>query len=171
MKPTAKVFSFDLQFTGRKKTSFYRKLYGFKSKTKKINKDGEEKVYENFYPGLLTPMPHLRLGKSVVAVPMAAAEDLRFFFEDSKWRPIELYIFDAFLPPDDRLEAMEATLDRIKVAPDRTLGEVLRTTEPEVEFVGGVLKAVKRLIELDWSEGRKFSQMLRKKVAPFKGAR
>lgn len=171
MKPTAKVFSFDLQFTGRRKTSFYRKLYGFKSKTKKTNQNGREKVYENFYPGILTSVPHLRLGKSVIAVPEAAARGLRSFFENPKWEPIELYIFDAFLPPDDRLEAMEATLDRIEVAPDRTLGEALQASKPDVRLAEKVLKAAEKLTELDWSEDGEFSRMLRKRVAPFRRAR
>lgn len=171
MKPTAKVFSFDLQFTGRRKTDFYRKFYGFKSRTKKTNQEGREKIYESFYPGILTPMPHLRLGKSVVAVPMPAEEELRSFFENPKWRPIDLYVFDAFLSPDDRFQAMKKALDRIEVAPDRTLGEALRAPRPDDQLAGAVLRAAEKLIELDWSEDGEFSRMLRERVAPFKEVR
>ncbi len=69
----ARVYSFDLKFKGGKRTQFYRKLFGFRSKSTREDKEGREKVYENFYPGILTPLPHLRLGKSVFAVPKSAA--------------------------------------------------------------------------------------------------
>ncbi|KXA92676.1 hypothetical protein AKJ64_02555 [candidate division MSBL1 archaeon SCGC-AAA259E17] len=117
----ARVYSFDLQFEGGRRTQFYRELFGYRSRTTRTDEGGHEKIYENFYPGLLTPLPHLRLGKSVIAVPKTAQGEVDNFFEDSRWESMELYTFDGILPPEDRMEAMEDALNWVVVGEDRTL--------------------------------------------------
>lgn len=170
----AKVFSFDLGFTGGKKTRFYRELFGFKSKTTTEDKRGKKKVYEKFYPGLITPIPHLPLGKSVFAVPQEASDEVLAFFEDPKWEPAEVHVFDANLPPDDRYEAMERTLERIQIFEDRSLREELDYLEvmarkgdiskETLERAEKTTKAVEKVLQMDWTEDLSFSESIREEL-------
>lgn len=179
-KAHARVFSFDLQFRGSKRTSFYRKLFGYRSRVKREDSEGRTRVYENFYPGLLTPIPHLKLGRSVFAVPERAADKVSEFFQDSKWRPINLHAFTGILPPEDRMRAMEETLDRRKLV----LGEDLRSEIKSLREIASqgrlnstdlhrarrVLKAVDELTELDWTDEKKFSRNLQERITPIREA-
>lgn len=175
-----KVFSFDLQFRGSKRTSFYRKLFGFSSKTKKEDSKGRIHVYESFYPGLLTSIPYLKLGKSVIAVPKSAAERVNTFFQNSKWNPISLYIFTGIFPSEDRMKAMKETLNRVRVTPDATLGSEIESLlkiisqdnldSGDVPRARRALKAVDELTKLDWTDEREFSRNLGEKIAPLRRA-
>ncbi len=175
-KILARVYSFDLQFEGGKRTSFYRKLFGFKSKTTRENKKGEEKVYENFYPGILTPIPHLRLGKSVIAVPKTAEGKMDEFFENSRWGPIDLYSFDGIIPSRDRHKAMKETMKRVEIRKDRTLESELESLlslhskgqleSAEKPRVRRVLEEAKRLMKHDWTENSEFSEDLKNRIEP-----
>ncbi|KXA93930.1 hypothetical protein AKJ36_03630 [candidate division MSBL1 archaeon SCGC-AAA259I07] len=174
----ARVYSFDLQFEGSRRTQFYREFFGYSSRTTKTDKEGREKVYENFYPGLLTPLPHLRLGKSVIAVPKKARGEVDGFFEDSRWGPMELYSFDGILPPGDRMEAMKCTLSKIMIGEDRTLEseiesllslESRNSLNPEDEYrVRRVLERAEELMRYDWTDGSEFSKRLRKRLNPLR---
>lgn len=175
-----RVFSFDLRFRGSKRTSFYRKLFGFSSKTKKEDSKGRIHVYESFYPGLLTSIPHLKLGKSVIAVPEPAADRVSAFFQDSKWDPISLYVFTGIFPSEDRMRAMQETLDHVRVTPDATLGSEIESLlkivsrdnldSSDIPRARRVLKAVDELTKLDWTDERGFSRDLREKTAPLRKA-
>ena len=176
----AKVFSFDIKFTGTNRTTFYRKLFGFSSRVERGGKDGSTKIHTYATPGLLDEIPHAKLGKSVIAVPKAAAAKLRSFFSNPRWQPMELHAFDAILPSDIRLRAMEAALDRaIKVGPKqwaKLADEISELTallrqhpEPEVvERVNRALRAADELMRLDWSDDLEFSRTLEVKLAPLK---
>jgi hypothetical protein len=130
------------------------------------------------YPGLLTRIPHLHLGRSVVAVPARAAEKLDRFFGNPKWRPIQLHTFDAILPAGDRLRAMRNAFERIEVQPDVRLKEEMKflrssvaLAPPDLEEawrVRRVFSATGELIGLDWSEGRQFSRGLEANLAQLK---
>ena len=177
----AKVFSFDIKFVGARRTAFYRKLFGFSSRVERVNKDGSTKIHTYATPGLLDEIPHAKLGKSVIAVPRAAAARLRSFFSSPRWQPMELHMFDAILPPDVRLKAMEAALNRtIRVGPKQSakladeIGELaaLLRQHPEPEVVGRVnraLRAADELMKLDWSDDLEFSRVLETKLAPLRG--
>lgn len=177
-KPAAHVYSFDLKFTGGKRTRFYRELFGYSSKTIKEDKEGRKKVYRNTYPGILTSIPHTHLGRSVIAVPQKATKKLDSFFKDPRWTPCELHSFDAVLPSDQRLEAMSSTLDRIELTSSRTLREELdsllvtlrgsKMDREDLARVRKVLRAAQRLMEMDWSENREFSKSFRERLAPLK---
>lgn len=170
----ARIYSFDLQFGGGKRTKFYRKLYGFKSKSTREDQEGRERIYENFYPGLLTSIPHLRLGKSVIAIPKSAEDELDEFFGRSHWSGIDLYAFDGILPSEDRFEAMRKALNRIKVAEDQTLRSEIdylnRMREKnQLNSVGThrierVLKKSEDLMSLDWTDGQEFSKSLEEEI-------
>ncbi len=177
----AKVFSFDIKFTGTNRTAFYRKLFGFSSGVKRVGKDGSTKIHTYATPGLLDEIPHIKLGKSVIAVPKAAAARLRSFFSNPRWQPMELHMFDAILPPDVRLRAMEAALNRmIKVGPKQSakladeIGELTAllehpSPEPEVvERMNRALRAADELMKVDWSDGFEFSRMLEAKLTPLR---
>jgi hypothetical protein len=177
----AKVFSFDVKFTGAKRTAFYRKLFGYSSRAERMGKDGSTKIHTYSTPGLLNEIPHAKLGKSVIAVPKAAAARLRSFFSNPRWQPMELHTFDAILPPDVRLKAMEATLDRkVKIAPRQwtkfadEINELATLIEhqpmgPEVvERINRTLRVADELVRLDWSDGLEFSRMLEAKLAPLR---
>ncbi|KXA92062.1 hypothetical protein AKJ65_08110 [candidate division MSBL1 archaeon SCGC-AAA259E19] len=175
----AHVYSFDLQFEGGRRTQFYRELFGYRSRTTRTDEGGHEKVYENFYPGLLTPLPHLKLGKSVIAVPKTAQGEVDNFFKDSRWESMELYTFDGILPPKDRMEAMEDALNRVVVGEDRTLEseidslcslESRGSLDPEDRHrVRRVLEGAEELMEQDWTDGSKFSERLRERLDPLRG--
>jgi len=177
----AKVFSFDVKFTGAKRTAFYRKLFGFSSRVERVSKDGSTKIHTYATPGLLDEIPHTKLGKSVIAVPKAAAAKLRSFFSNPRWQPMELHAFDAILPPDVRLRAMEAALERtVEVGPKQRakladeIGELTAllehpSPEPEVvERINRALRAAGELMRLDWSDDLEFSRMLETKLAPLR---
>lgn len=174
----ARVYSFDLQFKGGKRTKFYRKLFGYKSKNTRQDEEGREKVYESFYPGMLTPLPHLRLGKSVIAVPKSAKGELDAFFEEEQWGSIDLYSFDGILPSDDRMAAMREVPGRRRITKDDTLEseiENLRTLvggnvpgPEERRRIGTVLDHVEDLKKYDWSDDREFSEELDEKVRPLR---
>lgn len=174
----ARVYSFDLQFEGSRRTQFYRELFGYRSRTTRTDKEGRERVYESFYPGLLTLLPHLRLGKSVIAVPKKTRGEVDDFFGDSRWEPMELYSFDGILPPEDRMEAMEDALSGVMVGEDRTLESEIESLlslesrdslDPEDEYrVRRVLERAEELMRCDWTGGAEFSEGLRKKISSLK---
>ncbi|KXB05556.1 hypothetical protein AKJ49_00545 [candidate division MSBL1 archaeon SCGC-AAA382A03] len=149
-------------------------MFGFKSKTTRENKNGQEKVYENFYPGVLAPLPHLRLGKSVIAVPKSARDKLDNFFQDSKWGSIDLYSFDGILPRKDRMKAMKETLERIKIDPNHSLKEeieFLKSMKEEGELDSRQVQKAKRVVKRcedlmkhDWSDEKEFSKQLKNKI-------
>lgn len=174
----ARIYSFDLRFKGGKRTKFYRKLFGYKSRTKRMDQEGREKIYESFYPGVLTPLPHLRLGKSVIAVPEAARGELDGFFEDEEWGSIDLYSFDGILPSEDRMEAMQETLERRRVRKEMDMESEIENLlsmlgraviEPEDRNrIRVLLDHVEDLEGYDWSDGRVFSEELEEKIAPLR---
>jgi len=178
-KTLVRVFSFDVKFTGSKRTVFYRKLFGFSSKSKRTNRMGQERTYLQTYPGLLTQMPHLKLGKSVLAVSLAAAPRLKAFFQDPAWQPIELHVFDALLPAELRFQAMgkavatskvgEATLKE-EIAALRFIVEHKRVGPEVIERIRRALRAADELTKLDLSEGREFSNELEVQLAPLRRA-
>lgn len=170
----ARIYSFDLQFGGGKRTKFYRKLYGFKSKSTREDQEGREHIYENFYPGILTSIPHLRLGKSVIAIPKSAEDTLNEFFGRSHWSGIDLYAFDGILPSEDRMEAMREALNRIGVAEDQNLSSEIdylnrMRGKNQLDNVGShrikrTLKKSEKLMSLDWTDGQEFSKNLNEKI-------
>ncbi len=175
----ARVFSFDVKFTGTRKTLFYRRLFGYSSSTKRSMKDGSTKIYTHVEQGLLGVIPHVKLGKSVFAVPKAAAARLEAFFSDLKWRPLELHTFDAMLPQELKLRAMRKTLETRRVGEAVLKGEIeaLRQIIERGRVGGGeltrirlVLRAAGELTRLDWSEGREFSNELEARLGPLKKA-
>ncbi len=164
----ARVFSFDLKFIGSRRATFYRKLFGFS-------------VRGRVYPGLLAELPHVRLGKSVLAVPKAAARHLDSFFAEPRWRPLELHSFDAILPADVRMRAMEDALNRpLVIGPKQrarlideigALRSLVRRAPPEpelVERIRRVLRAADELCRLDWTDNREFSRKLEVQLAPLR---
>ena len=167
----ARVFSFDIKFTGTRKTLFYRRLFGYSSSTKRELKDGTKKTYTHVAQGLLGRIPHVKLGKSVIAVPKAAAARLEAFFSDPRWQPIELHSFDAILPAEVKARAMEETLASLAIGRERVglaaeieeLSAALRQGElaPELaERARHVLRAAEELVAIDWTDGQEFSHKL-----------
>ena len=168
----ARVFSFDIKFTGTRRTLFYRRLFGYSSSTKRNKKDGTTKTYTHIARGLLGMIPHLKLGKSVIAVPKAAAPRLEEFFSDPRWRPMELHSFDAILPPELRTRAMEEALagsvvlggEKVKLLTE--IDELLtaakqRKLAPELaERARCILRVIEGFIVLDWTDGQEFSRRL-----------
>ena len=166
----ARVFSFDLKFTGTRKTLFYRRLFGYSSSTKRDLKDGSTKTYTHVARGLLGTIPHLKLGKSVIAVPKAAASRIEAFFSDPRWQPMEIYSFDAFLPAELRARAMDEALathlvlgrERVKLADE--IDEILAASRqgklaPELaERARHVLRVAEELVALDWTDEQEFSR-------------
>ncbi|MHA1595611.1 MAG: hypothetical protein ACTSXJ_02615 [Candidatus Baldrarchaeia archaeon] len=71
----------DLKRWSVKKTKFYRELYGADVKNVRRRKDGTvtERVYH--VRGLLDGIPHIKLDRSVFAVPPEFAARVRSFFE------------------------------------------------------------------------------------------
>jgi hypothetical protein len=168
----ARVFSFDIKFTGTRKTLFYRRLFGYSSSTKRSLRDGSTKTYTHVAQGLLGTIPHVRLGKSVIAIPKAAAPSLEEFFSDPKWQPMELHSFDAILSPELRARAMDEAIarplalgrERVKLATE--IDELLTAAgrgklAPEfAERARHVLRAAEELVTLDWTDGQEFSRWL-----------
>ena len=172
----ARVFSFDVKFVGTRKTLFYRRLFGYSSSTKRELKDGSRKTYTHVARGLLGAIPHVKLGKSVLAVPKAAAARLETFFLDPRWQPLELHSFDAILPAEVRARAMEEILASLTIGRERVglaaeieeLSAVLRQGEliPEqAERARHVLRVIEELIAIDWTYEREFSQRLEHHLA------
>ena len=170
-KALARVFSFDIRFTGTRKTLFYRKLFGYSSSTKRNKKDGTTKTYTYVARGLLGTIPHLKLGKSVIAVPKAAAPRLEEFFSNPRWQPIELHSFDAILPPKLRERAMEEALfgyvvgrERVKI--NTEMGDIITTAgqrklPPELaERARRLLRVIEEFIAVDWTDRQEFSRRL-----------
>lgn len=172
----ARVFSFDIKFAGTRKTLFYRRLFGYSSSTKRVLKDGSKKTYTHVSQGLLGTIPHVKLGKSVIAVPRAAAARLEAFFSDPRWQPLELHSFDAILPAEIRTRAMEEMLASLTIGRERVglaaeieeLSAALRQGElaPEhAERARHVLRAAEELLALDWTDEREFSHRLEPHLA------
>jgi hypothetical protein len=175
-KALARVFSFDVKFKGTKRTMFYRKLFGFSVRSRRMDTKGEVKTYVRSYPGLLAAIPHVKLGKSVLAVPIQAAPRLKSFFRNPMWQPIELHVFDAHLPPDIRLQAMDRALATSNLG-EATLKEEIaslqllckgKASADIVERVGRAMRAARELMALDWSDGREFSASLEAQLAPLR---
>ena len=173
----ARVFSFDVKFKGTKRTMFYRKLFGFSARSRRMDMKGEVKIYVRSYPGLLAIIPHVKLGKSVLAVPIQAAPRLKSFFRNPMWQPIELHTFDAILSPDARLQAMDRALATSNLG-EVTLKEEIaalqqllyrgKASADVVERVAKALRAVRELAALDWSDGKEFSTRLEAQLAPLR---
>jgi hypothetical protein len=134
--------------------------------------------------GLLTRIPHIKLGRSVIAVPMEAAPLLKSFFSDPRWAPIELHVFTAVLPARLRLESMEKALGQpVKIAEKETskLSDEIVSVQKLSE--GGEIgprlkeraeKAVRlceALLSVDWSDGQEFSTKLRGELEKLKKIR
>ncbi|KUO42102.1 MAG: hypothetical protein APU95_03820 [Hadesarchaea archaeon YNP_N21] len=170
----AKVFSFDIKFKGSRRTTFYRKLFGFSYKI------GPEKRTRSS-PGILEEIPYLKLGKSVIAVPQSCALKLKLFFSNPKWQPIELHVFDAILPPNERMEAMNSMLNKkikISKAEDAILISEInrlrlmvqnRSLDREtIERIRRVLREAEELKKHDWTDGREFSSKLDALIEPLR---
>ncbi len=178
----ARVFSFDLKFTGTRKTLFYRKLFGYSSSTKRDLKDGSTKIYTHLTRGLLGAIPHVKLGKSVIAVPRVAAARLEAFFSDPKWQPMDVYSFDAVLPAEVRVRAMSEILagpfvvGRERVKLDDEIDELLAAAgrgklAPELaERARHVLRVVEEIVTLGWTDGSEFSRWLELRLAQLRRA-
>jgi hypothetical protein len=175
----AKVFSFDLKFKGTKRTMFYRRLFGFSARSSRMDRRGDVKTYTRSYPGLLANIPHVKLGKSVLAVPIPAALKLKAFFRNPAWQPIELHIFDAILPPEIRLQAMINALTTSQIDQETLKDEVTalqhilqrdRANAEVLERVGRVLRTVDELMKNDWSDGKEFSTRLEAQLTPLRKA-
>ena len=178
----ARVFSFDLKFTGTRKTLFYRRLLGYSSSTKRDLKDGSTKIYTHITRGLLGTIPHVKLGKSVIAVPRAAAARLETFFSDPKWQPMNVYSFDAILPVEVRAHAMSEILSslfvvgRERVKLNDEIDELLAAAgrgklAPELaERARQVMCMVEDIITLDWTDGSEFSQWLKLRLVQLRRA-
>jgi len=173
-KILVRVFSFDVKFKGSKRTIFYRKLFGFTAKSKRTDRAGRERIYLKTYPGLLTQIPHLKLGKSVLAVPVGAASRLKAFFQDPAWQPIELHVFDAILPAELRFQAMRGALVTSKVGETvlkeeisalRSMAEHRRVAPEVLERIRRVLRVADELMKFDCSDGREFSDELESQLA------
>lgn len=144
-------------------------------------KDGYTKTYTHVARGLLGTIPHVKLGKSVIAVPKAAAARLEAFFSDPRWQPLELHSFDAILPAEVRARAMEKTLASLTIGRERAglateieeLSTVVRQGElaPELaERARHVLRVAEELIALDWTDEREFSRRLEPYLAQLRRA-
>ena len=173
-KALVRVFSFDVKFTGSKRTIFYRKLFGFSARSSRMDRRGEVKTYSRSYPGLLTSIPHVKLGKSVLAVPIQAAPKLKALFRNPAWQPIELHIFDAFLPPEIRLQAMGSVLATSRIGEETLKDEITalqhllqqgKANAETLERVNRVLRATDELMKTDWSDGKEFSSRLGAQIA------
>jgi hypothetical protein len=66
------VISFDFKQKKEKsqarKTRFFRELYGYSQQVKQQLKDGQVIIRNYHYPGVLDQIPHIKLGRSVLAV-------------------------------------------------------------------------------------------------------
>jgi hypothetical protein len=102
----ARVISFDLGAKGSQKVRFYRKLFGYYSTRRRGGR-----VQKTFVAGVLSKIPHLRLGKSVVAVPPEASDEVCGFLSNPAWKPIEVHIIDALLSPTQQAEAVRRVLE------------------------------------------------------------
>lgn len=174
-----RVFSFDVKFTGSKRTIFYRKLFGFSARSSRMDRRGEVKTYSRSYPGLLTNIPHVKLGKSVLAVPIQAAPRLKAFFRNPAWQPIELHIFDAVLPPETKLQAMTNVLATSRIGEETLKDEIAalqhilqqgKANAETLERINRVLRAADELMKTDWSDGKEFSSRLGTQLAPLRKA-
>lgn len=94
-----RVFSFDFRQPGRadqaRKTKFFRLLYGYSKKVTKRFDDGRESTHVYQYPGILGEIPHIRLGKSVFAVPPGSEKPVLELFES--FTEVVFYQFDGWL--------------------------------------------------------------------------
>ncbi|MFX1577080.1 MAG: hypothetical protein ACFFCF_07880 [Promethearchaeota archaeon] len=94
------VISFDFKHqkgvSQSRKTRFFRELYGHSQQIKQQLKNGEIIVRNYHYPGVLDQIPHIKLGKSVLAVPPGSEDEiinlLRSFNE------VIFYTFTGWLP-------------------------------------------------------------------------
>ena len=100
------MISFDLGAKGSAKVRFYHKLFGFYT-----SKRRGTRTYRYFVPGILSKIPHLRLGKSVIAVPPEASEEVCNFLSNPAWKPIEVHVIDALLTPEQQAEAVRKVLE------------------------------------------------------------
>ncbi|MEM2619523.1 MAG: hypothetical protein QW356_08640 [Candidatus Hadarchaeales archaeon] len=103
----AKIISFDLGATGSKKVKFYRQLFGFHSTRRRGTQ-----TRRVFTPGILSKIPHLVLGKSVVAVPPEACSQLLDFLSNPQWKPIQVHVVDGLLSAEQVRRAVEEFFSR-----------------------------------------------------------
>jgi hypothetical protein len=98
------VISFDYKhqkgLSQSRTTRFFRELYGYTQQIKQQLKNGEIIVRNYQYPGVLDQIPHIKLGKSVLAVPpgsegeiinLLRAFDEVIFYTFTGWLPISLW--------------------------------------------------------------------------------
>ncbi len=96
------VISFD--FKQRKggnqarKTRFFRELYGYTQQVKQQLKDGEVIVRNYHYPGVLDQIPHIKLGRSVLAVNPGDENTVINLLR--KFDEVLFYNFIGWLPKD-----------------------------------------------------------------------
>jgi len=100
------VISFDLGAKGSLKVRFYRKLFGYYNTKRRGGR-----TYKTTTPGLLSRIPHIQLGKSVIAVPPEASDEVFEFLSNPAWKPIEIHVIDALLSPAQQAEAVRRTLE------------------------------------------------------------
>jgi hypothetical protein len=92
------IFSFDFPQAENqvRKSKFFRRLYG---QTKRIIGESEmgEKIEKSYqYPGVLSQMPHIKLGKSVFAVHPGDDESILELFND--FRELTYHRFVGWVP-------------------------------------------------------------------------
>jgi hypothetical protein len=98
------VISFDFKLprgaNQARKTRFFRQLYGYRQQVKQQLKSGQVVTRTYHYAGLLDQVPHIKLGKSVLAVRPGTEEpilkllrtfDEVMFYHFIGWIPISLW--------------------------------------------------------------------------------
>jgi hypothetical protein len=94
------VISFDFKqpkgASQARKTRFFRELYGYTQQVKQELKDGETVTRTYHYPGVLTPIPYIKLGKSVIAVQPGTEDQILKLL--SAFDEVEFYSFIGWLP-------------------------------------------------------------------------
>jgi len=141
----AKIISFDLGAKGSKKVKFYRQLFGYYTSKRRGNR-----LYRTYVPGLLSTIPHLALGKSVIAVPPGACEQILSFLSKPEWKPIEIHVVDGLLTREQYREALRSMLEgpvRLSTG-ELELGKALlrkgSLPAPDREFLSNLEERVSR---------------------------
>lgn len=94
------MFSFDYiqprQSDQGRKTRFFRRLYGQTQLVNRRLRDGRTVSYTYNYPGILTELPHVRLGKSVFGVRPGTEGPVLDLLES--FEEVAFYRFTGWLP-------------------------------------------------------------------------
>lgn len=166
----ARVFSFDEHLKGSEKTRFYRKLYGYRSVIK-------GKLYH--YSGLADEIVCFYLGKSIIATPNYFTEKLRKFFRD--WSKVSVIEFDAILPNQERWNAIDKYVLGLKIEFLSGTSILINEIENLLELLSSgrenlgpseeekaviVVKAVKEIVQYDWTDGKEYSKKILERIQP-----